>query len=513
MAVTTFAAIDVASYDVSMEIFELSKKNGMKSLTRVRQNIELGKDTYALHRISMETLQALTGILLDYRRLMKEFGVSAYRACAKSAIRDAGNRLLVLDHIRRNTGIEIDVLSNSEQRFLGYKSIAAKGEEFQRFIQKGTAIIDVGGGSTQLSLFDHDALVMTQNIPLGSLRVRERLASFTRETVHYDQLVAQLVHKDVLNIRNMYLKDRKIRNIILVGDYFTNLIFENRNDLNKTETKAEFMEWYNHVVSSSPREIAEEMGISAAMSSVLIPTATVYRMLIEELDVETIWLPGIQLTDGIAYDYGLRQKIIRSTHDFNRDILMAAKNSAKRFGSYRPHNEKLMEAADAVFDVVKKQAGLDERARLLLRVACHLHDCGKYISMVNVADCSYHIIMSTEIIGLSDRERRIIANVVHYNTEPLDDMQHEEETEGLADTDYMLVQQLVSILRVANSLDQSYRQKVERLRVAKREGELIVTVDVNSDYTFERGIFGENVDLFQEIFDLRPVLKVRYLSG
>ena len=486
MAVTTFAAIDVASYDVSMEIFELSKKNGMKSLTRVRQNIELGKDTYALRRISMETLQALTGILLDYRRLMKEFGVSAYRACAKSAIRDAGNRLLVLDHIRRNTGIEIDVLSNSEQRFLGYKSIAAKGEEF---------------------------LVMTQNIPLGSLRVRERLASFTRETVHYDQLVAQLVHKDLLNIRNMYLKDRKIRNIILVGDYFTNLIFENRNDLNKTETKAEFMEWYNHVVSSSPREIAEEMGISAAMSSVLIPTATVYRMLIEELDVETIWLPGIQLTDGIAYDYGLRQKIIRSTHDFNRDILMAAKNSAKRFGSYRPHNEKLMEAADAVFDVVKKQAGLDERARLLLRVACHLHDCGKYISMVNVADCSYHIIMSTEIIGLSDRERRIIANVVHYNTEPLDDMQHEEETEGLADTDYMLVQQLVSILRVANSLDQSYRQKVERLRVAKREGELIVTVDVNSDYTFERGIFGENVDLFQEIFDLRPVLKVRYLRG
>ena len=105
MAVTTFAAIDVASYDVSMEIFELSKKNGMKSLTRVRQNIELGKDTYALRRISMETLQALTGILLDYRRLMKEFGVSAYRACAKSAIRDAGNRLLVLDHIRRNTAV------------------------------------------------------------------------------------------------------------------------------------------------------------------------------------------------------------------------------------------------------------------------------------------------------------------------------------------------------------------------------------------------------------------------
>ncbi|MDO4619451.1 MAG: HD domain-containing protein [Lachnospiraceae bacterium] len=509
MAVTTFAAIDIASYDVSMEIFELTKKNGLRSLTRVRQSLELGKDTYAKQHITMEKLQQLSAILTDYKRIMKEYGVSDYRACAKSAFREARNRYLAVDMIRRTAGIEIDVLSNSEQRFLGYKSIASKGEEFQKFIEKGTAIIDVGGGSTQISIFDNDVLVMTQNILLGSLRVRERLSSLQNDTVHYDELVEQLIHKDLVNVRKMYLKNRNIENIILVGDYFTNLIFQNRNDLNKTETKAEFMEWYKHVVHSSPRDVADELGISAEMSSVLIPTATVYRKLIEDLNIQTIWLPGIQLTDGIAYDYAEKKKFIRPVHDFEQDILMAAKNIARRYASYKPHNEKLVEAADAIFEVLKKSAGLDARARLLLRVACYLHDCGKYISLVNVAECSYNIIMSTEIIGLSVRERRIIANVVRYNTQELGYYKEAGINEELSVSEYMLVSQLAAIMRIANSLDQSYLQKVDRLTVTKKEHELLITVDVNDSYLLEQGIFRENIDFFEEIYHLRPVLKVR----
>lgn len=509
MTVTTFAAIDVASYDVSMEIFELTKSGGLKSLTRVRQNLDLGRDTYTLHKITLENLQTLTGILLDYRRIMKEFGVSDYRACAKSAFREAKNCYLAVDHIRRATGIQIEILSNSEQRFLGYKSIASKGEEFQQFIRKGTAIIDVGGGSTQISIFDKDALVMTQNLLLGSLRMRERLSSLQHETVHLDKLVQELIHKDLVNARKMYLKNRVIENIILVGDYFTNLIFQNRNDLDKTETKEEFLEWYTHVVLSSPRDVADELGISAEMSSVLIPTATLYKELIEALNVKTIWLPGIQLTDGIAYDYGEKMKIIRSSHDFEKDIVLAAKNISRRYASYKPHNEKLVETACAIFDVVRKQAGLDARTKLLLKVACYLHDCGKYISLVNVAECSYNIIMSTEIIGLSVRERRIIANVVKYNTQELSYYKEDGFTDELSDTDYMLVCHLAAIMRLANCLDQSYRQKVEKINVSRKDRNLVISVTVNDDYTLEKGIFRENVDFFEEIYDLKPTLKIK----
>ncbi len=507
--VTTFAAIDIGSYNVSIEIFELTRKNGLRSLTRVRQGLELGRDTFALKKITMERLEELTRILQDYQRIMKEYGVTGYRACAKSAFREADNRYLAVDHIRRATGIEIDVLSNSEQRFLGYKSIASRGEEFLKYIEKGTAIVDVGGGSIQISLFDKDALVTTQNILLGSLRVRERLSSFDHETVHYDRLVDQLIHRDISNFKKMYLKNRKIENIILVGDYFTNLIFQNRSDQNMTESRDTFMKWYDHVVSSAPRDVAEELGISSEMSSVLIPMAVLYRKLIDVLQVETIWLPGIQLTDGIAYDYAEKKKIIRPTHDFDRDILMAAKNMARRYAGNKAHNESLVKAADTIFQTVKKYAGLDARASLLLKVACFLHDCGKYVSLVHVAECSYYIIMSTEIIGISERERRLIANIVRYNTHEFSSYQDVRKSEYLTQEDYLLVAQLAAILRLANSLDQSHMQKVGEMTAVRKDRELVITVSTDEDYTLERGIFRENVDFFEEIFNIRPVLRMK----
>ena len=509
MAVKTFAAIDIGSYYVNMEIFELSPKGGVRSLTRVRQNLETGRDTYVLHKITMDRLNELTAILKDYRRIMREFGVSDFRACAKSAFREADNRFLVVDHIYQATGIYVDVLSNSEQRFLGYKSIASRGEEFQNFITQGTAIVDVGGGSIQISLFEKDSLVTTQNILLGSLRIRERLGAFDRETIHYDMLVDQLIRKDLINFRRMYMKNRKIRSMILVGDYFTNLIFQNRSSANNTETREEFMSWYEHVVMSPLKDIAEELGISQEMSTVLIPMAVLYRKLIEELAVGTIWLPGIQLTDGIAYEYAEQNKIIKPSHDFEKDILMAAKNISRRYASNKSHNEELVKNADAIFDVVKKSVRMKAREKLLLRVACYLHDCGKYISFVNVADCSYNIIMSTEIIGLSDRERKVIANVVRYNTQELGYYKSISKKDELGVEDYMLVARLVAIMRLANCMDQSYLQKIESMNITRKDDELVISVATSSDYTLERGIFRENVDFFEEIFNLKPVLKMK----
>lgn len=504
MAVRTFAAIDIGSYNVSIEIFEFSGKNGFRSLNRVRTGLELGADTFSEGRISIKRLNELTKILSDYKLVMKDYGVTDYRACAKSAFREAENRDLVVDHIYQATGIKIDVISNAVQRILSYKSVASKGAEFEKVIEKGTAIVDMGGGSVQISLFDKDALVSTQNLLLGSLRIRAKLASFDRDTIHYDELVGQLIHKDISNFKRMYLKNQKIENVILVGDYFTNLIFHNASDINKVESKDEFKKWYDHISASSPHDVALELGVSTEMASVIIPTAVVYKKIIEELGASTIWLPGVQMTDGIAYDYGEKKKLIKSSHDFEKDIVMAAKNIARRYAGNKQHNEKLLEYAVKIFDVVKRVSPLDARSRLLLKAACYLHDCGKYISLTNVGECSYNIISSTEIIGLSTTERKIIANVVRYNTEKLGSWSPHGE---LTVEQYLLVARLVAIMRLANGLDQSYTQKIKDLKVKRKDRELILTADTDQDLTLERGIFDENVDFFEEIFDLKPVLK------
>ena len=509
MAVTTFAAIDIGSYNISMEIFEVTRKNGLVSLTTVRQRLELGRDAYTKRRITLESLNELTRILTDFSRIMKEYKVSEYRACAKSAFREARNSLMVREHIRKKTGILIEVLSNSEQRFLSYKSIASKGEDFQRTIEKGTAILDVGGGSIQISLFDKDSLVTTQNLLLGSLRISERLASFANETVHQDELMDQMIRKDILNFKRMYLKDRNIDTLILVGDYFTNLIFQNRSDLNKIESREEFLQWYAHIVTLTPQEAAVELEVGSEVANTVLPIAVLYRRLIEVLGANFVWLPGIQLTDGIAYDFALRNKLIKSPHDFEKDILMAARHIMKRYAGNKPHTEALITSALEIFGAVKKNNVLTGRDWLLLQVACYLHDCGKYISLVNVGDCSYGIIMATEIIGLSDTEREIIANVVRFNTKPFRYFQEARSLTALGETDYLRVGQLTAILKLAKGLDQSYLQKIRKIKATRKDDVLLLDVTAGEDYTLEKGLFRENVEFFADMFDLKPELKIR----
>ena len=218
MQILTFAAIDVGAYNVSMEIFEITRKTGLKSLNHVDYRMELGRDTYARGKISNEMVTELCGVLNDFKRIMEEYQVDDYRACATSALREAQNVEIVLGKIYQNTGLKVHVLSNSEQRFVGYKSIASSVAAFPQIIEKGTAVIDVGGGSSQISLFDKDALVTTQNLPLGVMRLRaflNRLQNGSR--VSRMELLDEMVDNELFTFRKMYLKDREIKNLIATG--------------------------------------------------------------------------------------------------------------------------------------------------------------------------------------------------------------------------------------------------------------------------------------------------------
>ena len=107
MAVTTFAAIDIGSYEVSMKIFEMSKRIGFREINDVRYQLELGRGTYAAGRLEMETVDELCGILNDFKRMMAEFGVESWRACATSSLRELENPVIILEQIYQRTGIRV----------------------------------------------------------------------------------------------------------------------------------------------------------------------------------------------------------------------------------------------------------------------------------------------------------------------------------------------------------------------------------------------------------------------
>lgn len=506
MTETTFAAIDIGSYEVSMKIFEFSRKNGFKELNDIRYRLEIGRGAYSSGRLEPEVVDAVCSILKDFRRMMREFGTVDYRACATSAFRELVNPEIVQEQIFQRTGIRVEVLSNAEQHFLGYKSIAAIESGFKKMIQKGTAILDVGGGNLQVSLFDKDALVTTQSFKMGSLRIRERLKDLEKTTTHYDQLIKEFIRNDLTAFQRLYLKDRDIRNVILMGDFLTDTLFRDE----QTEhiiTSEEFMERYEKTIYKSEQALAEEMGIDLEYASLVVPTMVICKNFLEIFQAESMWVPGVSLLDGIAYDYGEKKKFIKSVHNFENDILVAARNIAKRYSTGKDHIKGTTDIALTIFDSMKKIHGMSQRDRLLLQIAVQLHDCGKYISMADVAECSYRIIMATEIIGLSTEERKIIASAVRYNTTEFVYYGNYDEGPGIDRNHYLLVAKLTAILRLANAMDRSHYQKVEALRVVLRERELQLIIDSSQDISLELGLLRDKVKFFEEVFGVRLVLK------
>ena len=176
----------------------------------------------------------------------------------------------------------------------------------------------------------------------------------------------------------------------------------------------------------------------------------------------------------------------------------------------RPHVQNLEMTALAMFDATKKMHGMKERERLLLQMAVMLHDVGKYISLNNVADSSYNIIMSNEIIGLSHIEREMVALIAKYNTVTLpsyDELVMESSLE--CREQYLTVSELTAIVRLANALDRSHLQKIQAIRATLKERELQLSLTVNRDFTLEQGLCQEKLDFFNEVFSIQPVIKLK----
>ena len=152
---------------------------------------------------------------------------------------------------------------------------------------------------------------------------------------------------------------------------------------------------------------------------------------------------------------------------------------------------------------------MGKRELLYLRLAAILHDCGKYISMVNIGETGYDIIMATEIIGLSHAEREIVANVVRFNHSRFIYYGQQGGAQRLDRDSYLKVAKLTAILRLASGLDRSHKQKLMEAKAVLQDSQLFLTVDTAEDITLEKGFFRERAEFFQEVFSVEPILKQR----
>ena len=300
-----FAAIDVGSYEISLKIFELSMKYGVRELDHVRHRMDIGSETYATGRISSYHVDEMIRILSEYKKIMKEYGVTHYQAYGTSAIRETKDIAIVRDLIENRTGIHIDVLSNSEQRFIDYKSIALKYDQFEEIISKPTAIADIGGGSIQISLFEKDTLVVTQNLMTGILRLHTTMEQVHASRLKYAELVTELINSRLSVFSKMHLKDKKVENLIIIDDYVSPVLQKvgigtEREGYASAE---EYRKFYKKSYKKSDLELAKKLNIPEENVPLFHVAGVLVKCILDVTNAENLWAPGITLCDGIAYEY------------------------------------------------------------------------------------------------------------------------------------------------------------------------------------------------------------------
>ena len=164
----------------------------------------------------------------------------------------------------------MSVISNSQQRFLVYKALAVK-QEVSKVANEGTAIVDVGAGSLQISLFNEGVLITTQNIKLGSLRIRELLYKLSDDRQHFNLLIDELINNDIATFKKMYLKDIVIKNIIAIGDYVDYFAYKNGKFIDYM-TREQFNIRFDALLGKDAYKLSKKMDITEEEALLMMPS-------------------------------------------------------------------------------------------------------------------------------------------------------------------------------------------------------------------------------------------------
>lgn len=496
-----FASIYIGSYEIILKVFEVSKTKQIKEIDCLRTWCDISKDITLGGSIKNDTLNKLLKTLKDMKQTIKMYKCNQYEVYGGYVFGNANNIRVILDQIQLHVNIKVSLLSNSEQRFLSYLALASTSN-FDRIIEESAMVVDIGGSSIQITLFDEGNIVTTEHILLGAISIRDQLAKL-KDRKDANSLISEIIKKEFSTFSNIYLKNKKLKYLVLINDQIHNVA-------NKLPTKSkdhviskdEYATIINKLKKKQIYSIVSESFDFDTEDEMLMPFILLYQNLIDIIKTEQIMIPGVSVSEGIAYKYAYDTKILNTTHDFEADILSASWAMAKRYDSYLPHLKALESISMEIFDAVKKEHKLSPRDRLLMRVICILHDCGKYISISAANECSYTIIMSSEILGLSHKERLLIASVVSTNRG--NELSYEDVAGEFTPEEYMKYLKFLAILRVSNALDRSHKQKLSSIKITLKDSTLVISLESNDSIALEKGLFDTKAKFFEEVFAISP---------
>jgi exopolyphosphatase / guanosine-5'-triphosphate,3'-diphosphate pyrophosphatase len=499
----TIAAIDVGSNGIRLSVANVKADGEYQPVYYTRAPVRLGQDVFTKGTISAHTIDKMMETFIDFKGKLAEHAVTHVKAVGTSALREATNRDDVLKAVQKTAGIEVSIIGGEEEARLIH--LAAKSAVNMK--NKVALIVDIGGGSVEVVLADDTTVLCTESYSMGGVRLLKILDEKAGEE-RFNQLVTEYVDATQRRLERE-IGNQKIDicvgtggSVESIGDLRKELFDKNSN---QKVTAEELKALVKKLRGTSFEERIQNLRLRPDRADVIVPAAIVLQKIVQQAGVTEVVIPGIGLKDGVVLE--LMSQLRDEKKQLHREqVIESARRLGKKYFFDEKHGNTVAKLATQIFDQTKAFHALDTEARLILEVAALLHDIGHYVNVSNHHKHGFYLIQSSPLIGLSQLQMDMVANVARYHRKSPPRMQH-KPYEDLAPKNRLTISKLAAILRLADALDHEHASTVENVEVEFKRPRFTFRLKGKGDMLLEKWALVNKRDLFESVFDANVVVE------
>jgi exopolyphosphatase/guanosine-5'-triphosphate,3'-diphosphate pyrophosphatase len=503
-----FAVINVGSTFLRLVIAEFPEGRDMHVVEQAVKFMGLGKEVYTSGIIRKKTIAQAIQIFLLYKELLNGYDLApeAVRVIGTAALREARNRDTFIDRVEVRTGFRIQVLDGIEENRLSYMAVQyALKDQWAHLSKHNTMIAEVGGGSTELILLRRGMICAVHSLNFGTVRLEEAYRGS-----QFQEITPQTIRQSLNTTKEILddeMKMSTIKAFIAVGNYArlaAEIAEAAEGDRYWRVNKTQWLQLTHLIHRLSAEEIVRRYGIPASAVEGFGSALLAFFYLLEDTGADEVFIPKVGYSEGLLVELG--PGIDEDIQDrFLMQVRASALSLGKKYHFDADHAKHVTTLSLQIFDQMKKDHNLDPRSRLLLEVASILHDIGTYIKPSGHHKHGQYLVVNSEIFGLNPADIGIIGNVVRYHRKSAPMPTHPEYT-SLAREDRLAVLKLAAILRVADALDRGHSQKINNLRLERKDEELHIRADYTADVAAERFSLSDKCGMFEDVFGYKVIL-------
>ena len=506
---TTLAAIHLGSEMLRLRIVEYRSLNRVKTIEQCDYPIRLGEEAFKNKSIPFPMVEEICQVLQGFKELMQDYGVDVYTAQATTAVREASNKIFLLDQIKLRTDMDVTVAEMPMEIYTKYVAIRKTLRDSRISSEKGMMLLDISSGGLGVSLVQDEKICFQENFHIGIIRIKESFNNYQRSSLHFNKALMQFLSSTIGPVRKA-LEGQDIKYLVLSGTETELLLkvmgIHNKNNLQRVTTE-EFRQFFDKVRKLNLTQLLKTYHLTETEAELVLPMVLLYEKLLDLApSAKEIIITKDTFLEGMILLHIIREKDETYTRMLEEEKMSLVHHVGEDYEYDYNHVTQVERLALIIFDRIGKKYGLDDHCRLLLRAAAILHDIGKYVSMRSHSLYSYQLIMGTDLLGFTEEDKQVIAMASYYHAHNVLE-RDEKRVPALKSELVPVVAKLSAIIRLADALDRSYMQKIQQCRVTLHNRELTIEVVSKADLDLEEWTFASKVLMMEEVYGFKVRLE------